>query len=164
LDSLQFTLKCSFPEQVVGRAASGSSLLVYRAANIPEDNPMTTISVSIDVPDLEQGVGFYSGAFGFAKVAEPYPGVIVLSAEDMTLCLLEKPAGSKPSPNTTDIRGYHRHWTPVHLDFHVDDFIAAIDRAVAAGAVVEQRFDSSHGAAAFCSDPFGNGFCLIQRR
>jgi predicted enzyme related to lactoylglutathione lyase len=125
---------------------------------------MITMSVSIDVPSLEKGVGFYSAAFGFSKVAEPYPGVIVLRAGDMSICLLEKAPGSKPSPNTQDARGYQRHWTPVHLDFHVESFSEAVDRAVAAGAVVEQRFENpEHGSAAFCSDPFGHGFCLIER-
>jgi hypothetical protein len=38
---------------------------------------MVTVSVSIDVPSLEKGVHFYSAAFGFSKVADPYPGVIV---------------------------------------------------------------------------------------
>jgi predicted enzyme related to lactoylglutathione lyase len=125
---------------------------------------MVTVSFSIDVPDLEQGVRFYSAAFGFSKVAEPYPGVLVLRAGETSMCLLEKQPGSQPSPNTADTRGYHRHWTPVHLDFHVDDLGEAVDKAVAAGAVVEQRFDTPNGAAAFCSDPFGHGFCLIQSR
>jgi predicted enzyme related to lactoylglutathione lyase len=127
-------------------------------------NEMVKVSVGIDVPSLEKGVGFYSAAFGFSKVAEPYPGVTVLSAGDMSICLLEKPPGSKPSPNTEDTRGYERHWTPVHLDFQVENFSEAVDRAVAAGAVVEQRFNNpKHGSAAFCSDPFGHGFCLIER-
>lgn len=125
---------------------------------------MVTVSVSIDVPSLEKGVGFYSAAFGFSKVAEPYPGVIVLRAGDMSICLLEKPPGSKPSPNTVDTRSYQRHWTPVHLDFHVESLSKAVDRVVAAGAVVEQKFENpEHGSAAFCSDPFGHGFCLIER-
>ena len=125
---------------------------------------MVTVSVSIDVPSLEKGVGFYSAAFGFSKVAEPYPGVIVLRAGDMSICLLEKLPGSKPSPNTVDTRDYQRHWTPVHLDFQVESLSKAVDRAIAAGAVVEQRFENpKHGSAAFCSDPFGHGFCLIER-
>jgi predicted enzyme related to lactoylglutathione lyase len=125
---------------------------------------MVTVSVSIDVPSLEKGVVFYSAAFGFSKVSEPYPGVIVLRAGDMSICLLEKPPGSKPSPNTVDTRDYQRHWTPVHLDFHVESLSTAVDRAIAAGAVVEQRFENpKHGSAAFCSDPFGHGFCLIER-
>jgi predicted enzyme related to lactoylglutathione lyase len=88
---------------------------------------------------------------------------MVLGVGDMSICLLEKAPGSKPSPNTVDARSYQRHWTPVHLDFHVDDLNEAVDRAVAAGAVVEQRFNHPNGSAAFCSDPFGHGFCLLSR-
>jgi hypothetical protein len=40
-------------------------------------NEMVKVSVGIDVPSLEKGVGFYSAAFVFSKVAEPYPGVTV---------------------------------------------------------------------------------------
>jgi predicted enzyme related to lactoylglutathione lyase len=131
----------------------------------PEVMDMVTMSVSIDVPGLEQGIAFYSAAFGFSKVAVPHPGVALLRAGEITICLLEKQAGSKPSPNAAKTRTYERHWTPVHVDFHVDNFSEALDRAVAAGAVVEQRFDNpKFGSAAFCSDPFGHGFCLIERK
>jgi predicted enzyme related to lactoylglutathione lyase len=126
---------------------------------------MISVSVSVDVPDLVAGVHFYASAFGFTKVAEPVPGVAVMRAGSAELCLLEKAAGSRPSPCTKETRHYERHWTPVHLDLHVDDLHAALAQAIAAGAVQEQLFESpEHGSAAFCSDPFGHGFCLIQRR
>jgi uncharacterized glyoxalase superfamily protein PhnB len=52
----------------------------------------------------------------------------------------------------------------VHLDIHVDDLDVALARALDAGAKKEQVFkNAKHGSAAFCSDPFGHGFCLIQR-
>jgi predicted enzyme related to lactoylglutathione lyase len=124
-----------------------------------------SIGVSIDVPDLAEGLRFYGEAFGFSLVAQPVPGVAVLKAEGLSICLLQKSAGSRPSPDTTDTRRYQRHWTPVHLDIHVDDLHAALARALAAGARREQLFeDAEHGSAAFCSDPFGHGFCLIQSR
>ena len=124
-----------------------------------------TVSVSIDVPNLSQGVAFYCAAFGFSKKAEPVPGVAVLHGLNMELCLLEKPAGSMPSPRTNDRRSYGRHWTPVHLDFHVDDLHLALQRLEAQGAKREQVFDNpEHGSAAFCTDPFGNGFCLLERK
>lgn len=126
---------------------------------------MMSVSVNIDVPDLVQGVRFYAGAFGFQKVAEPFPGVAVLDAGGLEICLLEKAAGSSPAPDTEDARRYGRHWTPVHLDLHVDDFRAALARALTAGARQEQLFESGHHPAiVFCSDPFGHGFCLIERR
>jgi predicted enzyme related to lactoylglutathione lyase len=122
-----------------------------------------SISFSVDVPELAEGIRFYGEAFGFELSTAPVPGVAVLKNGSVTLCLLEKKEGTRPSPNTTDMRRYDRHWTPVHLDIHVKDLDAALARAVAAGAVKEQVFrNAEHGSAAFCSDPFGHGFCLIQ--
>jgi predicted enzyme related to lactoylglutathione lyase len=124
---------------------------------------MKSMSVSVDVPNLEEGIAFYSQAFGFTKVAAPMPGVAVLKTGAATLCLLEKPAGTAPSPATSERRRYERHWTPVHLDVHVDDLKAALARALKAGARQEQVFEHpEHGSAAFCSDPFGHGFCLLE--
>ena len=126
---------------------------------------MMEIEICIDVPDLARGIRFYGEAFGFAKTAEPYPGVAVLQADRASITLLEKGEQSKPSPNTRDVRRYDRHWTPVHLDFHVGDFKAALEKAVRAGAVKEQTFeDSAHGSIAFCADPFGNGFCILENK
>jgi len=121
---------------------------------------MTTVSISIDVPNLADGIRFYSDAFGFAKTAEPYPGVVVMHLEGFDLCLLEKAIGSSPAPNSEAARHYTRHWTPVHLDFHVDDLKRALEIAISAGAKQEQLYDG----AAFCSDPFGHGFCLLERK
>jgi predicted enzyme related to lactoylglutathione lyase len=126
---------------------------------------MITFSISVDVPNLEAGVEFYAKAFGFVTAARPVPGVAVLQAGATSLCLLEKAEGTKPSPSTEDRRQYRRHWTPVHIDVHVDDLEAALARALEAGAIREQFFeDPEHGSAAFCSDPFGHGFCLLERR
>ena len=41
---------------------------------------MISVAVSIDVPNLADGVRFYSEAFGFSKTFEPVPGVAVLRA------------------------------------------------------------------------------------
>jgi len=123
-------------------------------------------SVSIDVPSLAEGIAFYCAAFGFSKKSEPVPGVVaVLAGLNVELVLLEKQAGSQPSPQTKDRRTFERHWTPVHLDFHVDDLHAALEKVEALGAKREQVFENpEHGSAAFCSDPFGHGFCLILRK
>ena len=126
---------------------------------------MNSVSISVDVPDIDEGVRFFAAAFGFAKSSAPVPGVVVMNAGNTEICLLEKRSGSKPALHAKDKRRYERHWTPVHLDFHVDDLRAALDRALAAGAKQEQLFENAeHGSAAFCSDPFGHGFCLIERR
>lgn len=126
---------------------------------------MISIEVCIDVPDLARGIRFYAEAFGFAKTSEPYPGVAVLKREDLAITLLEKREQSRPSPTTKDVRRYDRHWTPVHLDFHVTDLKGALDRAIEAGATKEQVFENpEHGSIAFCADPFGHGFCLLETK
>jgi len=56
-----------------------------------------------------------------------------------------------------------RHWTPVHLDVVVKDIDAAVQRALHAGATLEQEVRSSHwGKLALMADSFGHGFCLVQ--
>ena len=126
---------------------------------------MASVSISIDVPNLADAVQFYVSAFGFSKVSEPVPGVVILHAGNSEICLLEKRAGSRPSSHTQETRRYERHWTPVHLDIHVDNLRTALAKALAAGAIQEQLFENAeHGSAAFCSDPYGHGFCLIERK
>lgn len=126
---------------------------------------MISVSISVDVPSLEQGIRFYNEAFGFSKVAEPYPGVVVLTLGNFSICLLEKKTGTKPSIHTQEARHYERHWTPVHMDLHVDDFKGALERALKAGAIQEQLFENpKFGSVAMCGDPFGHGFCLIEKK
>jgi predicted enzyme related to lactoylglutathione lyase len=121
-----------------------------------------SVHVSIDVPDLERGLQFYGRVFGFVEKARPFPTMAVLDGNNVTICMLAKPAGTKPSPGTEDTRRYERHWTPVHLDFHVDDFDEALSRVRAESGRVENEFRTQGPKpAAFCSDPFGKGFCLI---
>ncbi|MBV9331624.1 MAG: glyoxalase [Alphaproteobacteria bacterium] len=129
------------------------------------ESQITEISLGIDVPRLADGIRFYSEAFGFELRAEPVPSVAVMRAGPLTLCLLEKSTGTRPSPFGLGLRHYERHWTPVHLDIHVTNLQAAIARALEAGARKEQVFENAeHGSAAFMSDPFGNGFCLLESR
>ena len=45
----------------------------------------------------------------------------------------------------------------------VDDLDTAVERAVAAGAVIESAAcEAPYGPIAMLADPFGHGFCLIQ--
>src|SRR5690606_8100880 len=80
------------------------------------------VHVSIDVPDLSEGLRFYGRVFGFVEVARPFPTMAVLDANNVTVCMHEKKAGTPSSTASSDHRRYDRHWTPVHLDFHVVDF------------------------------------------
>lgn len=119
-------------------------------------------SVSVDVPLLEDGLRFYRDVLGLAEVARPVPTYVILKCGESQIGLIEKPAGTKPAMGSDDVRRYERHWTPVHIDFHVDDFEAFLAKALGGGAKCEQKFKGDeHPPIAFCSDPFGNGFCVI---
>jgi catechol 2,3-dioxygenase-like lactoylglutathione lyase family enzyme len=119
-------------------------------------------SVSIDVPRLDEGLRFYRDALGLAEVARPIATYVILKCGASQIGLIEKPAGTKPAKGKDDVRRYERHWTPVHFDFHADDFEGFLTKALNAGAKCEQKFErGSRPPIAFCSDPFGNGFCIV---
>ena len=68
-----------------------------------------------------------------------------------------------PVAGAVSSRDYARHWTPVHLDFVVEDVEAALSKAVAAGGRREsETFDLAWGRMILMADPWGNGFCLVQ--
>ncbi len=120
------------------------------------------ITVSIDVPTIEVGIEFFSHVFGFVETSRPHPGFVVLTTGESTISLLSKPAGSSPAKGSDDIRKYNRHWTPVHIDFRVEDFESTLVKALEAGAIAEQVHRvSGYPPVAFCSDPFGHGFCIV---
>lgn len=123
------------------------------------------VNVSIDVPNLEQGLLFYREVFGFRETARPFPAMAIVDANNVTVCMHEKASGTKSSAASTATRDYARHWTPIHLDFHVDDLAAALEKVKEQGGAVEMEFRSEGPKpVAFCSDPFGNGFCVIGER
>lgn len=122
------------------------------------------IAVSLDVPSLEAGIGFYA-ALGFAPAGSPGPGMMTLACGDARFLMLERAPGSAPVPGLAIRRDYGAHWTPVHLDFHVDAPEVIRARAEAAGATCEAWHDlPGFPQVAMMRDPFGHGFCLIGPR
>jgi predicted enzyme related to lactoylglutathione lyase len=119
--------------------------------------------VNIDVDDLQKALEFYSAAFGLRPGRRfGVHGVEMLGAA-APIYLLVKPAGSAAARTLPQPRSYRRHWTPLHLDFAVPDLDAAVARALAAGAVLEDPAETHlWGRIAHLADPFGHGFCLLQ--
>ena len=125
---------------------------------------MMRLLVNVDVDDLERAIEFYRAAFGLHLGRRLFDGSVAeMRGASSMIYLLAKPAGSPTSRQASSVRDYHRHWTPVHLDFEVEDIDTAVERAVAAGARLENEARSfSWGQLAALSDPFGHGFCLLQ--
>lgn len=118
--------------------------------------------VNIDVDDLDKAAAFYCEGLGL-RVGRRFDGWLELVGASSPIYLLPKKAGSPISPVSSAGRDYARHWTPVHLDFVVDDIDAAVARAVRAGAGLEMNITNhAYGRLALLADPFGNGFCLLQ--
>jgi len=119
--------------------------------------------VNIDVDDLGRAETFYRDAFGLSAARRFGDGGVEMVGASSPVYLLRKEAGSAAGEVMPQTRDYGRHWTPVHLDFVVDDVEGALLRAEAAGAVREGDVRTARwGRIATLADPFGNGFCLIE--
>ncbi|RYG88593.1 VOC family protein [bacterium] len=126
--------------------------------------PPTGLLVNIDVGDLERAVEFYTAALGLTVGRRFRELAVELLGLPSPIYLLANPPGTAAIPGEPRRRrNYSRHWTPVHLDFVVDDVHAALARALDAGAHLDQPLKTRpFGQIAVLSDPFGNGFCLLE--
>ncbi|HEY0163831.1 MAG TPA: VOC family protein [Sphingomicrobium sp.] len=124
---------------------------------------MPSFILNIDVPDLESGIAFYTAAFDLEVGRRFGSGFVELLGAETAIYLLQKQAGTPASPTVSDVRRYERHWSPIHLDFVVEDIEVAIAKVRAAGAIQEgETCEAAYGHLATFADPFGHGFCLIQ--
>jgi predicted enzyme related to lactoylglutathione lyase len=124
---------------------------------------MPQLLINLDVDDIERAVAFYTEGLGLHVGRRFDKEFVELLGAEAPLYLLRKSAGSAPFAGAGQGRSYARHWTPVHLDFVVTDIEAALTRALNAGASVESAAsEHAYGRLALLSDPFGNGFCLLE--
>jgi predicted enzyme related to lactoylglutathione lyase len=124
---------------------------------------MKSLLVNIDVPDIQSAVSFYRDGLGLRFARFITDQVAELFFHDVAVYLLEKEEFSAASSSNSVHRTYERHWTPIHLDFTVDNVERATDRAARFGATIEKPITThAWGKIAVLADPFGNGFCLIE--
>lgn len=119
--------------------------------------------VNLDVDDLEKAVDFYSLVFAL-KIGRRFGtfGVEMLGSS-APIYLLLKASSTRASDTTSQRRTYERHWTPIHLDFVVEEIESAVQKAIAAGAQLEKPVATHKwGKLALMADPFGHGFCFVQ--
>ena len=119
--------------------------------------------INIDVDDLQKATDFYCKAFELQVGRRFGPDAVELLGATSPIYLLVKPNGTVASATSRHLRSYARHWTPIHIDFVVDDIEGAIDRARNAGARLEGPVRTNNwGRIAMLADPFGHGVCLIE--
>ena len=115
--------------------------------------------ICIDVDDVDRAVEFYGRGLGLT-VVEHHPDWAQVKLGQQTFWIVKAPAGAQGQIS----RDYRRHWTPVHLDFTVDDIDAAVKRAVEAGGKLEGEIQRGpKGALANLAYPSGNGVDLVSR-
>ncbi|MFK7855552.1 MAG: VOC family protein [Granulosicoccus sp.] len=123
---------------------------------------MIKLSVSIDVPDLKKGEAFYVEALGCKKLRDQGDKMVVLSTENAELYLQEREEGSVAVKGSKATRNYERHWTPIHLDFLQENVSDVVAKVLEFGGQHEGGEQGDWGSIAYCADPFGNGFCVIN--
>ncbi|HJR54435.1 MAG TPA: VOC family protein [Gemmatimonadota bacterium] len=136
------------------------------AKSIGVTSRVSGLYVCIDVDDVERGIAFYTRGLGLQLGRRFDANWVELDGGPVPIDLLGRPGGTPTNPDPGAVsRDYRRHWTPVHLDFVVDDLEAAVRRATEAGATVEGDTGSyPWGRIARLADPFGHGFCLLEFR
>jgi catechol 2,3-dioxygenase-like lactoylglutathione lyase family enzyme len=135
--------------------------------------------VGISVTDLDRSITFYRQMFGMEPLADPFPfsgsqfseimdipevqgRMCMIAGGDMWLELFEfsKPVGKAKDPAyPVSDRGIS------HFGLTVDDVQATYDKLKAAGVAIHGRLQTFNGGsmrAAYCRDPDGNVFEIMQ--
>jgi catechol 2,3-dioxygenase-like lactoylglutathione lyase family enzyme len=97
---------------------------------------MTTVKICIDVADLDEAGAFYCQALQCTEVGRN-ARTVTLTAGGNDLYLILRPEGSMPFLAATEGRAFARHWTPVHLDFSVEDVGRTTSEITRLGGIVE---------------------------
>ena len=129
---------------------------------VPGDTPIG-VHAYVEVSDLDRALAFYVGGLGLREGRRFTSRWVELAGASIPIHLLARPEPEFRIGTATRKRDYARHWTPVHLDFVVEDLETAVDRALAAGGVLDRDIvDHHYWRMANVGDPFGNGVDLIE--
>jgi predicted enzyme related to lactoylglutathione lyase len=124
---------------------------------------MVGVHAYIEVTEAERGIAFYCGGLGLRLKRRLSPTWIELEGGSCPVFLLANRPPVADLGSTTAQRNYQRHWTPVHLDFVVDDLDATMMRLLVLGGTLDHEIKPrEYGRIANMGDPFGNGFDLIE--
>jgi predicted enzyme related to lactoylglutathione lyase len=124
---------------------------------------MIEVHAYIEVAELDRGIEFYCDGLGLSLKRRLSPSWVELEGANLPVFLLGNRPPVAELGSTKVPRNYHRHWTPVHLDFIVPDLDRAVSRLRALGGTLDRDIQiEDYGRMANMADPFGNGFDLIE--
>jgi Glyoxalase-like domain len=88
-----------------------------------------SLIINIDVPDLKAGISFYETGLRFRLCRLLFERTVAeMECAAGRIFLIQRSAGAIAVPDTSIVRSYSNHWTPVHLDIAVTDLDAAVER------------------------------------
>ena len=123
------------------------------------------LRICIDVDDMERAIAFYTAGLGLRLGRRFNSDFVEILGASSPIDLLFNAAGTRPIAGSPGARNYRRHWTPVHLDFIVEDIAAAVARLQAHGAILEMPVtEHAWGRIPGLADPFGHGLDLLEFR
>jgi uncharacterized glyoxalase superfamily protein PhnB len=124
------------------------------------------LRICIDVDDMERAIAFYTQGLGLRVGRRLKSDFVEILGAGSPIDLLFNAPGTRPiasGPGSETMRHYSRHWTPVHLDFVVEDIDSAVARLRRHGAVLEMPVtERIWGRIAGLADPFGHGLDLLE--
>ena len=124
---------------------------------------MLTVHAYIEVTEAARGIQFYCEGLGLRLRRRLSPRWLELEGANLPIFLLADRLAVADLGGKKISRSFVRHWTPVHLDFIVDDLDASVSRLTALGATLDRPIQiEEYGRMANMADPFGNGFDLIE--
>jgi predicted enzyme related to lactoylglutathione lyase len=130
---------------------------------VPGTGAPIEVHAYVEVSDLDRALAFYVGGLGLYEMRRLTPRWVELAGARIPIHLLARPEAEFTVGAAMLQRDYARHWTPVHLDFIVEDLQTAVDRAVAAGGRLDRDIvDHHYWRMANIADPCGNGVDLIE--
>lgn len=123
------------------------------------------LRICIDVDDMERAIAFYTLGLRLQTGRRLKSDWTEVLGAGSPIDLLLNAAGTRAVAGSDYTRSYERHWTPVHLDFVVDDIESAVANLQKHGAVLEMPItDRAWGRIAGLADPFGHGLDLLEFR
>jgi predicted enzyme related to lactoylglutathione lyase len=124
---------------------------------------MLEVHAYIEVTEPERGLAFYCDGLGLTLRRRLSPRWLELAGANVPIFLLANRSEAADLGTRKVARSYERHWTPVHLDFIVDDLDATVARLTGLGGALDHPVKlREYGRIANMADPFGNGFDLIE--
>jgi hypothetical protein len=108
------------------------------------------LNLCLDCQNVEDLVAFWTEAVGYRQRPESEPYVVLVPKEGRGPWLVLQPV---PEPKSTKNR--------MHLDLHVEDRPAEVNRLVSLGASVVGHYDENGWLWTTMQDVEGNEFCVF---